>query len=370
MAANYKVVIIDDEPWTREVVKTLADWDGLGLEVAGEASDGEYGLELIRQTKPDIILTDVKMPHLNGIELIDILRKENNSSPVIFISGHDDYSYIRSALKLDAIDYLLKPVKQEELNKQLASCIKQLEERRQYRSDSKSLESGFLDASWAGRYYVLRDNLCDSLNSLETDIIKQKCTEIYELVTSNEGENPSKGTVVCIYYTLMNTLEHFLISRDFVPKDILSKNDTSFVFSRDCSLKEMLEYIQKLYCIASDQMQEYNRNRNRLDIHKIQRYVEEHCTEGITLELTAAIFYVSKEYLSKAFKAATGKGFSEYLTSLRMERAKELILDYKVPLKEIGDLVGYVDQAHFYKTFKRYYGKTPGEIRGSIIDNK
>jgi two-component system response regulator YesN len=104
--ANYKVIIIDDEPWTREVIKTLGNWTGLGLEVIGEASDGEYGLELIRQMSPDIILTDVKMPHLNGIDLIEILRRENNNSPVIFISGYDDYSYIRSALKLDAVDYL------------------------------------------------------------------------------------------------------------------------------------------------------------------------------------------------------------------------------------------------------------------------
>jgi two-component system response regulator YesN len=367
---KYKVVIIDDEPWTREVVKALADWEGLGLEVAGEASDGEFGLELIRQTAPDVILTDVKMPHLNGIDLIEILRRENNEALVIFISGYDDYTYIRSALKLDAVDYLLKPLKQEELNKQLSLCTELLSRRNKIRSESKGLESGFLEAAWAGQYYALRDNLCDSLNSVDTGIIKQKCNEIYQLITSNEGEEPSKSIVVCIYYNLMNTLEHFLLNRELMPKDILGDNNRGFVFSGDSSLKEMLQYVQQLYCIASSRMQEYNRSRNRLDINKIQKYVQEHYAEGITLELTAAIFYVSKEYLSKAFKAETGKGFLEYLTALRMERAKELILDYKVPLKEVGELVGYMDQAHFYKTFKKYYGRTPGEIRGLIIDNK
>ncbi len=368
--ADYKVVIIDDEPWTREVIKTLADWEALGLEVAGEASDGEYGLELIRRIEPDIILTDVKMPHLNGIDLIDALRKENNSAPVIFISGYDDYTYIRSALQLNAVDYLLKPLKQEELNKQLTSCVRILAERNNTRNESRSLEIGFLDAAWAGKYYVLRDNLCDSLNSLNTDIINQKCKEIYQLVTENEGKNPSKGIMVCIYYNLMNTLEHFMISRELSPKDILNKNSTSFVFSRDSSLKEMMEFVQKLYGTASEQMRKFNRSRNRLDITKIKKYMEDNYADGITLELTAAIFYVSKEYLSKSFKAATGKGFTEYLTILRMERARELILDYKIPLKEVGEIVGYMDQAHFYKTFKKFYGKTPGEVRGSIIDNK
>ena len=368
--ANYKVVIIDDEPWTREVIKQLADWEALELTVAGEASDGEYGLELIRLTSPDIILTDVKMPHLNGIDLIDILRKENNDTPVIFISGYDDYNYIRSALKLSAVDYLLKPIKQEELNHQLSNCVRLLAGRKEDKEDIGNPEPGFLDAIWASRFYALRDNLLSSLNSSDRNIIKQKCDEIYQLISKNEEETLSKSNLVCIYYTLMNTLENFILSRDFVPKEIFQNNHISFVFSRDCSPKEMMDFVQKLYCLASERIQEHNRNRNRLDISRIKKYMEEHYTEGITLELTATAYYVSKEYLSKTFKAATGKGFLEYLTELRMERARELILDYKVPLKEVGEMVGYLDQAHFYKTFKKYFGKTPGEIRGLIIDNK
>lgn len=367
---NYKVVIIDDEPWTREVIKTLANWEALGLEIVGEASDGEYGLELIRLMSPDIILTDVKMPHLNGIDLIDTLRKEDNHTPVIFISGYDDYTYIRSALKLEAMDYLLKPIKPDELNLQLSNCIKLLEERKENNLYNKSIEVGFLNSIWANKFYALRDNLSDALKSFDSAVIRLKCEEIYELVIKNEGAEVSKEVNVCIYYTLMNTLENFILSREFEVREILKVNDSTFVFSKDCSLKDMMEFIKKLSCTATEQIKEHNRNRNRLDIGKIKKYLEEHYTEGITLELTAGNYYVSKEYLSKAFKLSVGKGFSEYLTELRMERAKELILDYKIPLKEVGELVGYVDQAHFYKTFKKFFGKTPGEIRGSIIDNK
>jgi two-component system, response regulator YesN len=367
---NYKVVIIDDEPWTREVIKTLADWEAMGIEVAGEASDGEYGLELIRLIAPDIIITDVKMPHLNGIDLITTLRQENNATPVIFISGYDDYTYIRSALKLDAVDYLLKPVKQEELNLQLSNCIKLLADQRAGEERSKSPAYGFIDANWASKFYVLRDNLYSAMNSPDTNIIKQKCDEILQLISKGPEDVLTKGNLVCVYYTLMNALENFILSKDFVPREILKSNNTSFVFSRDCTPKEMMDFIQQLYCTASEQIQEFNRNRNRLDIGRIKKYLDEHYTEGITLEQTAAAYYVSKEYLSKAFKSACGKGFLEYLTELRMERAKELIIDYKIPLKDVGELVGYLDQAHFYKTFKRYFQMTPGEMKGSIIDNK
>ena len=364
-----KVVIIDDEPWTREVIKELGNWEELGLEIAGEASDGEFALEIIRQTNPDIILTDVKMPHMDGIQLVSTLRSENNRSLVIFISGYDDYVYIRSALKLEAVDYLLKPLKEEELNKQLTACVALLSER-EVPVESKSLERGFLETSWSGKYYKLRDDLCDALNSLDTEVIKQKCDLIYELIILNEGNMPAKSIMVCLYYNLMYTLEHFLVSRVDNSKKILCEKNLTFVFSRDSSVEELIDHIKQLCISIAFSIRENNRNRNRLDIDKIRTYIQDHYTEGITLEHTATIFYVSKEYLSKVFRIETGKGFLEYLTMLRMERARELITDYKVPIKEVGELVGYIDQAHFYKTFKKYHGKTPGEIRSLIIDNK
>ena len=144
----YKAVIIDDEPWTREVIKSLGQWKELGIEVIGEASDGEYGRELISHLLPDIILTDVRMPHLNGIELVTRLRKEGNSAKVIIVSGYDDFDYIHSVIKLDVIDYLLKPVKPEELNEQLARAVEQLQKEKLSRSGES------MDGFQIGRAHV------------------------------------------------------------------------------------------------------------------------------------------------------------------------------------------------------------------------
>lgn len=363
--SKYKVVIIDDEPWTREVIKSLGEWESKGIEIAGEASDGEYGLELIRQVSPDIILTDVRMPQLSGIDLIDIIRKEGNQAFVLFISGYDNYDYIRSALKLDVVDYLLKPIKKEELNHQLDQCITLLSKRNETVRLETNTETGFLDVNWAGKFYALRDALYDSLCSSNLQVIKQKFDAIRLLVTTeNETKNLSKGNMICIYYTLMNILERFIQRQEFMPGEIYKEEATTFVFSRESTLEEMLSFVLRLYLKASETIQEITRNRNKLDLEKIKKYIQETYTEGITLEQTAQFFYVSKEYLSKSFKAAVGRGFSEYVTALRMEKAKELILEYKIPIKEVGSLVGYVDQAHFYKTFKKYYNQTPGEIRG------
>jgi len=359
----YKVVIIDDEPWTREVIKSLVEWEEIGLELVGEASDGEFGYELIQQLSPDIVLTDVCMPHLNGIELMTRLRREGKDTLVIIISGYDDFDYIRGALKLGATDYLLKPIKAEELNSQLKHCAEILDAESGQEQHNVALTGDFLNVKWADDFYSLRESACDAIHSYDENIIRSKFELMRQLISENEKGSIGKEILICIYYTLMNALQRTISGRGFILREVFGTKETSFVFRRENTLNEILDFICDLYCYAADSMLKLQRSRNKLDINKVRHYIDEHFTEGITLEDTAAKFYVSKEYLSKVFKAEVGEGFSEYVTAKRMKKAKELILDYRIPIKEAGEMVGYLDQAHFYKVFKKYYGKTPGEIR-------
>ena len=133
----------------------------------------------------------------------------------------------------------------------------------------------------------------------------------------------------------------------------------------------ILDFLHDLFLISAQQTEELQRARNRLDIEQIRLYIASHCTEGITLKKVADRFYVSMEYLSKVFKSTYGEGFTEYVTRLRMEKAAALIAEGTLPLKEVGEAVGYYDQAHFYKTFKKIYGKAPGQFRQDLkINNK
>lgn len=358
---KYKAVIVDDEKWTRQVIRGLGEWEKNNIIIAGEASDGEYGLELIRQVKPDIVLTDVCMPHLSGLEQMEQIRRENENIQVIFISGYDDYDYMRNAMKLGAVDYLLKPVKEEELNRQLEICIQNLQKVRNETKEDLSMK--FLNEEWAEEYYCYRDELSETLSSWNGELLKNRLQVLKKFLEDRMGAESAKGDMISIYFSLLNILQRFIFSFNYSMEDIFQKQDTSFVFARDCTLDKMMNYISALYEQAMERVHDKIKGRNRLDIAKIQKYVQEHYREGITLEMVAEDFFVSKEYLSKAFKTETGKGFSEYLTSLRMEKAKELILRYNVPIKEVSEKVGYIDQAHFYKTFKKYFQMTPGEMR-------
>ena len=358
----YNVVLIDDEPWTREVIKSLGKWDELGLAVAGEASDGEYGLELIRRLKPDIILTDIKMPHKDGISLLKNLRETDRRARVIVISGYDDFEFVRSAMHLGVTDYLLKPVKPEELNSQLARCVTELNAHKSDQAEQKEGMDGFLQINWIGDYLAQRTALMECLRANRPEVIAG-CFERLLLLPGKKGEETlSKGLLVALYYDLMGVLQRHIAGEGFTVAEVLPGAESAFVFSQETTYQAMLTHICRVYLQAVEGMERLIRARSRLDMDGVVQYARENAQQGITLEETAAHFYVSREYLSKAFKSHTGDNFSDFVMRLRMEKAKELLCSLRVPPKEAGELTGFSDSAHFYKAFKRYFGMTPGEM--------
>lgn len=111
----YKLMIVDDEYATRHGLKVCIDWASYGIEVVGEAENGKRGLELVEQLRPDIVLSDVRMPYMDGIEMSKLLKQQHPEIKIVFISGYDDIEYLKSAMKVDAVDYILKPVNLVEL---------------------------------------------------------------------------------------------------------------------------------------------------------------------------------------------------------------------------------------------------------------
>ena len=123
-----KVLIVDDEPIVRHGIVQGVEWKAMGCAVVGEASNGEEGLELYSRYQPDIIIADIRMPRMDGIEMLRELRSRNAKAKVILLSAYSDFEYVRSALKLGAVDYLLKPFDLKELEKTI-SHIRQKEQK-------------------------------------------------------------------------------------------------------------------------------------------------------------------------------------------------------------------------------------------------
>lgn len=123
----WKVVIVDDDFQVLRGLRRAIPWEALDAEFVGEAIDGAEGLKLIGETNPDIVITDIYMPHMNGIEMIEQLRKTRFPGRFIILSGYNDFEFARTAIRLGVEDYLTKPGTVEQIQGVLAETIAKLE---------------------------------------------------------------------------------------------------------------------------------------------------------------------------------------------------------------------------------------------------
>ncbi len=112
-----QAILADDEGIILKGLKKLIDWEKLGIEIVGEAGDGQEALRLIEEKKPQLVVSDIAMPGLSGLEMLRQIRQQGLSTKVIFVSGYQEFSYAQDAVRYGAVDYLLKPVEKEELER-------------------------------------------------------------------------------------------------------------------------------------------------------------------------------------------------------------------------------------------------------------
>ncbi len=122
----FRIAIADDEPFIVKLIRQLIDCEGLDVEIVGDASDGAAALSLVREKKPDILITDIRMPLMDGIELIEEIHKAALPVRVIAISGHRRFDYAYNALKYGVEDFIVKPISKKELNDSIGKLIRRL----------------------------------------------------------------------------------------------------------------------------------------------------------------------------------------------------------------------------------------------------
>lgn len=133
----YKLVIIDDEYYTLEGMSEIIDWEKYDIHIAGTASDGTDGIKIIRETSPDIVIADICMQEMDGLEMVERLRKENYKGKVIILSGYQTFEFARRSIDLKVEKYLTKPINKEQLEETISKIVEELNEER---GESLSIE--------------------------------------------------------------------------------------------------------------------------------------------------------------------------------------------------------------------------------------
>ena len=139
----YKIMLVDDEEEVRTSIIRKIDWQDAGFEVIGDAENGKEALEKIEQNEPDVVLTDIRMPYMDGLEMAENIRQRYPSIKIVIFSGFDEFEYAKKAIKLNVIEYILKPVNVEELTAILKKIKKNLDEEIEQKRDVSLLRENY-----------------------------------------------------------------------------------------------------------------------------------------------------------------------------------------------------------------------------------
>lgn len=169
-----KLVVADDEERVCRLIVALGNWEELGIQVVGTAANGIQALDLIRREKTDILITDIRMPGLNGLELIEKVREVSPDIKIMIISGYANFEYAQNALKQGVSDYLLKPINKDALNESLAKMVKQIEDARMTDMAFRDIQNERREEMLKLRNMLLHDLKYDRSLSLTEDILKEK----------------------------------------------------------------------------------------------------------------------------------------------------------------------------------------------------
>lgn len=395
-----KVLIADDEPKIRRGLRNSIDSMDLGIEVACEAEDGEIALEMAKEIKPDILLVDICMPFIDGLQLISKIKEILPDSLVIVITGHDEFAYAQQSIKLKVFDYLLKPVSTEHLHLVISRAKDEL---LQHRMKNKYIS--WADAQLKKNFPFLKERFLNewmngNISDLEAEeqmgffrigldlnpgMLMIKVVERY-----NTGEFTKEWDRQRILFAVQSIVEEQikkftpnLMFRDYKDnivavvsiKDISEWNQLSsnIVSSVEQYLKQIVHVVQHRIAggvfntpeIYKKQLSEITKEENWTPIVMLSKnYIDtNYHKEALSLQDVADEFKISPAYLSRLLRQELGVSFIDYLTQVRIKRAIDLMDDPFIKMYEVSEKVGYSSQHYFSTAFKRIIGISPAEYR-------
>ena len=160
----YRIMLVDDEEEVRKAMIRKMDWEALGFMVAGDAENGEDALEKLEQLEPDVVMTDIRMPYMDGLTFIARVREQYPYIKILIFSGYDDFEYAKQAIKLNVTEYILKPVNGEELAEILKRVRLSLDEEIEQRRNISILQESYLGSLPILREVFLNDLVCRTAN--------------------------------------------------------------------------------------------------------------------------------------------------------------------------------------------------------------
>jgi len=379
----YKVFLVDDEIVVREGIRNSIPWEETNFIFCGEAPDGEIALSMIYDIKPDILITDIYMPFMNGLALSRIVKQNLPWIKIIIISGYDEFEYAREAISIGVDEYLLKPVSSQEMLATMEKMAKRIDSEKEEvlsiadlkarvhssKSDSKNKDDGFIFDP-AGLLNVSGDIFLTKMKYATKKDIDSMVNEYLAMLGNSWGENAMIayflfGEIIVSASKNVEALGGDL--NKIIPFSLSRENINSIISSPEV----FSEKVKALLNAVIEFKDSNTGGRYQSVIVKAKDYIGKNFNSAeISLYSTAAYVGISPNHLSTVFAQETGENFIEYLTKVRIERAKLLLTTTAMKSVDIAAEIGLNDPHYFSFIFKKNTGFSPREYRLKEIENK
>lgn len=401
----YTVIVADDEDELREAVCTMIPWEALGFHLVGSASNGLDALELVERLEPDLLLTDIRMPFISGIELARQVREIRPAMHIAFLSGYDDFEYAKQAIQYNIISYMLKPLTMDGLAAELKSIHEKIDARYAglRRADASHADrAAFLIPLVLAQYDNAPADLEERLRNAAAACGLLRGTDdrstLVVLAASLEGAaDYEAGFTQLVEQSANKYLRHFVFYCCGRAVAVLLGNPSDFeeylhiLADEICQLAERAlgrtanvgvsrefahlsalndayrQAVEALHTAAEGEggvsFTADARKTGSLCDRALEIIDQHYMDEDLSLASLSAMLDVSPNHLSACIKKSEGETFINILVRRRMETAQTLLLTTDLQIQEIARRCGYTDQHYFSYCFKKYSGTSPVALR-------
>lgn len=377
-----KVLIADDELIVRKGLIATIDWEKFGMEVIADAPNGQKAWELFQKHTPEVVITDIVMPEMNGIELARNIKQTSPTTKILLLSCHRDFTFAQEGMNIGASGYILKTAFEDQ---QFEEYLGRIENEINHTNIQNSYDSSYL----AKEFY---EWLCDFENSFP---------KLVRELFSNEWnwmENPYYIYLI----TGLNSSEFFQKKLSYGEKQfalIPCGHDQAFIFIQEKSKTDFEHLLVEARSIGSSiRWKDHGPNRGMNDwmdgvtnlfsrfkfekqfkvsmedwplpIRKAVQIMIQDLDQSFSSSYIANEVGLSRSHFSTMFKKTVGESFITFIEKLKVKAACELLENTSLPLQDIGEKIGIQDGKYFSKWFKKCMGRTPSEYRQNKKQNE
>lgn len=346
----YKIMIVDDrEIFRRKFKRFEAVRENRDFEIAYEASNGKEALEILREHSTDLVITDIRMPIMDGMELLEEIKTEKLCSCVVLLSEYADFSYAQKGIALGAFSYCVKPIENADLKEVLAKV------------------KVFLDEEARKDHYLPNqvEVLIQMLLEGNPETGNQAAAIAEETAAAKHMNNQD------IYYTYQQMLhaiwEKLTEKKPYIDQFICMED---YFLRQEEQTASLIDAFTEVVARLADQICRLHLPTTNSKIAQMNMLVLENVENDISLQKISEDMCISKTYLSHLFKEETGIGFMEFVTQAKMAHAKVLLHNQEIKIYEVSALLGYDDVEYFSRKFREAEGVLPTGYRSGLVKSR